>query len=115
MEPAMWRVGRSPEVKATGARTKARKMIPPIQTTRVRSIKNFKKDMGGIIECGMASKDGSRRLLVVKPRPRRVLGCGFGWNIYPQAGTSRVTYSLVHECLGSFFLTVGESPTCNVR
>jgi len=55
MEPAMWRVGRSPEVKATGARMKARKMIPPIQMTRVRSIKNFRKDMGGIIECGMAA------------------------------------------------------------
>jgi hypothetical protein len=31
-------------------------MIPPIQTTRVRSIKNFKKDMSGIIECEVTAK-----------------------------------------------------------
>jgi hypothetical protein len=46
----MWRVGRSPEVKAVGASMKARKIMPPIQITRERNIRNFRNDMMGIIE-----------------------------------------------------------------
>jgi osmotically inducible protein OsmC len=46
----MWRVGRSPGVKAVGASTNARKITPPSQTTSDNSMRNRRNDMSEIIE-----------------------------------------------------------------
>ena len=50
MDPARWRVGRSPGEKTVGASTNAKKISPPSQTTSDNSIRNRRNDMGGIIE-----------------------------------------------------------------
>ena len=54
----MWRVGRSPGEKAVGASTKARKMMPPSQTTSDNSMRNRRNDMSGIIECASEQVQG---------------------------------------------------------
>jgi hypothetical protein len=50
IEPAIWRVGRSPGEKAVGASTNARKIRPPSQTTNESSMRKRRNDMRGIIE-----------------------------------------------------------------
>src|SRR5580658_8124456 len=49
IDPAMWRVGRTPGEKTVGASTKARKITPPSQTTSDNTMRNRRNDMSEII------------------------------------------------------------------
>ena len=78
IDPAIWRVGSSPDEKTVGASTKAKKIKPPSQTTSESSIRNLKNAMGEIIRRNQLNQLSTGR-------------------------TIAVTYSFVHNCLPSSF------------